>query len=293
VDTDLVIRCRRIDAPDLALIRRLVAEEGHRGRTHLSRRLCELWDWRQTNGRYREIACRDLLRRLQVRGLVTLPAPLHAARRAGYRNRFDPLPAAAQMPLVGALGPLRPGLEVQPVLTSAQRQTLKSLLGGYHYLGYQQATGAHRDYLGWYQGRPIAAVSFGPAAWKVAARDHYLGWSAPQRQARLPWVVNNNRFLLPPWVQVPHLASWVLSRCLRRLPVDWQATYGQDLALVETFIEKDRFAGHCYAAANWQCVGQSLGRGRNDRYNQQAQPIKTVWVYPLRPDVRELLLRAL
>ena len=289
METNVVIRCRRIQEPDLALIRRLIAEEGHRGRSHLSRRLCELWDWRQANGHYREIACRDLLRRLQVRGLVALPAPLGPSRRAGYHNTFAPLPAAAQVPLVGALGLLRQGIEVHRVTTSAQRQWLKNLLGNYHYLGYQQATGAHLDYLAWYQARPIAAVSFGPAAWKVAARDQYLGWSVAQRQSRLSWIVNNNRFLIPHWVQVPHLASFVLSRCLRRLRADWPAVYGQDLALVETFIEQDRFQGHCYAAANWQCVGQSLGRGRNDRFNQRAQPIKTVWVYPLRADFRQIL----
>ena len=289
METNLVIRCRRIQELDLALIRHLIAEEGHRGRSHLSRRLCELWDWRQANGHYREIACRDLLRRLQVRGLVALPDPLGPSRRAGYHNTFNPLPAAAQVPLTGVLGPLRQGIEVHRVTTPDHRQVLKNLLGNYHYLGYQQSTGAHLDYLTWYQERPIAAVSFGPAAWKVTARDQYLGWSAAQRQARLSWIVNNNRFLIPHWVQVPHWASFVLSRCLRRLRADWPAVYGQDLALVETFIEQDRFPGHCYAAANWQCVGQSLGRGRNDRFNQRAQPIKNVWVYPLRPDFRQIL----
>jgi hypothetical protein len=125
----------------------------------------------------------------------------------------------------------------------------------------------------------------------VAARDQFIGWSPQQRQERLPWVVNNDRFLVLPWVEVPHLASFVLSRCLRRLRSDWRQIYQQDLVLAETFIQKDRFRGCCYAAANWTYIGESLGRGRNDRFHQEALPIKTIWVYALRPEFRQVLCR--
>jgi hypothetical protein len=231
MDQELVIRRRAIAPADWVLIRQLIEAEGARGRSHLSNRLCELWDWRQANGRYRQIACRELLRRLQSKGLI----------------------------------------------------------GAYHYLGYQQATGAQLKYLLWYSDRPIACLSFGPAAWKLAPRDHYIGWSAQARQARLNWVVNNDRFLIVPGVQIRHLASSALGASLRRLRTDWQAVYGHDLALAETFIEADRFRGRCYAAANWVCVGQTQGRGRNDRTFAQALPVKTVWVYPLRADFRSVL----
>ena len=183
------------------------------------------------------------------------------------------------------------GKEIQVRLVQGAEEAglFKELIATYHYLGYQQARGGQMNYLAWHGDRPVAGLSFGPAAFRVAARDQFIGWSNPQRQAGLARIVNNDRFLILPWVQVRHLASFVLSRCLRRLASDWQQVYRQDLALAETFIEKDRFTGCCYAAANWRCVGESSGRGRNDRFHQAALPIKTVWLYPLRRDFRRIL----
>jgi hypothetical protein len=289
VDQDLVIRRRVIQPPDLALIRQLIAAEGAQGRSHLSNRLCELWDWRQANGRYRQIACREVLRRLEAKGLIQLPPPLKAARRTGYRNHTSLPELWDPAALTGSLAQIRPQVQLRLVQDSAHARTFAGLIGAYHYLGYQQATGAQLKYLVWYADRPIACLSFGPAAWKVATRDRYIGWSAQARQARLDWVVNNDRFLVVPGVQIRYLASYVLGATLRRLRADWQAVYGQDLALAETFIEDDRFRGSCYAAANWVCVGQTQGRGRNDRTFAQALPVKTVWVYPLRADFRGIL----
>jgi hypothetical protein len=284
-----MIRRRRIREEDLLLIRGLISAEGHRGRSHISNRLCETWDWRQANGRFRQIACRDLLRQLERKGLVKLPPPRRAARRVGYQNVVTPVALRDRVPVAGSLAPLRNEIQIHWVQGAEQARLFKGLIGTYHYLGYQQAQGAQVKYLARYRDRPVACLSFGPAAFRVAARDQFIGWSPQQRQARLPWVVNNDRFLMLPWVDVPHLASFVLSRCLRRLRSDWQQIYEQDLALAETFIQKDRFQGHCYAAANWTCIGESCGRGRNDRFHQGALPIKTLWVYPLRPEFRQVL----
>lgn len=289
MDQDLVIRRRVIEPRDLAVIRQLIVAEGAQGRSHLSNRLCELWDWRQANGRYRQIACRDLLRRLEAKGLIQLPPPLKAARRAGYHNATRLPELWDTLALVGPLAQFEPHLQLRLVQDAAQARVYAGLIGAYHYLGYQQATGAQLKYLVWYADRPVAGLSFGPAAWTLASRDHYIGWSAPARQARLAWVVNNDRFLIVPGVQIRHLASYVLGATLRRLRADWQQIYGHDLALAETFIEADRFRGSAYAAANWVCVGQTLGRGRNDRAFAQALPVKTVWVYPLRADFRAVL----
>ena len=289
MDQDLVIRRRVIQPSDLALIRQLIAAEGTQGRSHVSNRLCALWDWRQANGHDRQIACRDLLRRLEAKGLIQLPPPLKAARRAGYRNttrRPELWDAGA---LAGPLAPFRPQIQLGLVQEAAHHRIYAGLIGAYHYLGYQQATGAQLKYLVWSADRPMACLSFGPAAWKLAPRDHYIGWSAQARQARLAWVVNNDRFLIVPGVQIRCLASYVLGASLRRLRADWPAVYGQDLALAETFIEAERFGGSCYAAANWICLGQTQGRGRNDRAFAQALPVKTVWVYPLRADFRSVL----
>ena len=284
-----IIRRRRIGEEDLQLIRGLIGQEGHRGRTHLSERLCQLWDWRQANGRWREIACRDLLRQLEAKGLVQLPPPHHRTRQVGYQPRIGRRNLFCREAVAGPLASLKQEIQVRVVRESTETDVFKELVGTYHYLGGQPAAGAQVRYLAWYRDRPVAGMRFGPAAWRVAARDRFIGWSAAQRQARLPWVVNNDRFVIPPWVQVPGLASLVLSRCLRRLAADWQEVYRQELALAETFIEQERFTGRCYAAANWQWVGESTGRGRNDRFHQAALPIKTIWVYPLRPDFRQIL----
>lgn len=291
MDQNLVIRRRVIQPSDLELIRQLIVAEGAKGRSHLSNRLCELWNWRQSNGRYRQIACRELLRRLEAKGLIELPAPLSVARRAGYRNTTRLPELWDRVALAGPLAEFRPQIQLRVVQNAAHAQLYAGLIGAYHYLGYQQATGAQLKYLVWYADRPIACLSFGPAAWKLASRDHYIGWSAQTRQARLDWVVNNERFLIVPGVEIPHLASYVLAATLRRLRADWQQAYGHDLALAETFIEADRFRGSSYAAANWVCIGKTQGRGRNDRDFAQALSVKTVWVYALRSDFRALLSR--
>ena len=291
MDQEWVIRRRQIRHTDLLLIRELIRAEGHHGRSHISNRLCEIWDWRQANGRFRQIACRDLLRQLEGKGLVKLPPMLHAARRVGYHNRVPAVDLLDRISLEKPLALMREGIQVTLVQGSEQGRLFKGLIGTYHYLGYQQAQGGQVKYLATYRERPVACLSFGPAALRVAARDHFIGWSAQQRQARLPWVVNNDRFLILPWVGVPHLASFLLSRCLRRLRSDWHQVYHQDLSLAETFIEKGRFTGRCYAAANWTCVGESCGRGRNDRFHQETLPIKTIWLYALEPKFRQTLCR--
>ena len=293
MDLEWTIRRRRIEQQDLLLIGDLISTDGHRGRSYISNRLCEIWDWRQDNGRLRQIACRHLLRQLEGKGLVKLPPMLKSARRAGYVNRVPALDLLDQSRLAGPLSSMREELRMDLVEGAEPARLFKGLIGTYHYLGYQQATGAQVQYLVRYRERPVACLSFGPAAFKVAARDQFIGWSVPQRQARLAWVVNNDRFLLLPWVEVPNLASLVLSRCVRRLRSDWQQVYQQDLVLVETFLEKERFRGSCYAAANWTCVGASCGRGRNDRFHQESLPIKTHWIYALHPDFRQVLCRPL
>ena len=284
-----MIRRRVIREADLLLIQQLIEEEGAQGRSHISNRLCEIWNWRQANGRFRQIACRELLRRLEARGLIELPPRLCEARRAGYRNRTSTPDLLDYMPLRGRLREFQNQLGIQLVEDSKQLALYRGLVGTYHYLGYQQDTGAQLRYIAYFHDRPIACLSFGPAAWKIGARDQFVGWSAQARQQNLRWVVNNERFVILPWVQIKCLASHLLARAVRQLPGDWQRVYGHDLALVETFVEDQRFAGTAYAAANWICVGQTLGRGRNDRTHDQAAPIKTIWLRPLREDFRPFL----
>jgi len=164
------------------------------------------------------------------------------------------------------------------------------LLHQYHYLGYTSAVGQNVQYLVRdRQGRDLACLLFGAAAWKTQARDVFIGWTAAQRQARLGQVANNSRFLILPWVRVPELASHILGQVARRIAADWQGRYGQRVALLETFVERGRFRGSCYRAANWICVGQTRGRTRQDRRHAVQAPVKDVWVYPLQADFRKAL----
>lgn len=288
---ELIIRNRRLIEGDLTAIGSLIQSEGALGRSHLSRRLCRLWEWRQPNGAYREIACRDLLRQLERRGLIELPPALRAARRPGYQNRAQ-APGLAADPIAGALAGMKPELRIVPVATAPQRHQLRDWLAAYHYLGYQQPAGASLGYLIFWRDRPLACARFGPAAWKVAARDDFIGWSSEQRRLGLKGLVNNDRFLILPWVRVAHLASFLLGQLCQRLARDWRSVYQESIVLAETFVEARRFEGTCYRAANWLCLGQTRGRGRHDRKHQNAEPLKSVWGYPLTRDFRRALLEA-
>jgi hypothetical protein len=289
MDKEIIVRGRRIGAAEVAFIRGLISREGAQGRTHVSRVLCRRWEWRQANGSYREIACRALLRQLDCKGLIVLPAMRKPARRPGCRNTVAPLPPMDTAILEAPLSRLRPQVRVELVKGNAGERFHNSLVARYHYLGYRQPTGAALKYLCYYRERVVAALGFGPAAWKVACRDVFIGWEPAVREANLPGVVNNDRFVILPWVRVPHLASFLLGHCLRRLRRDWMAHYATPIVLAETFVERERFAGTCYRAANWRRLGETRGRGRNDRTHRNAEPVRDVFVYPLHPRFRESL----
>lgn len=285
---ECVIRKRRLGEEDLALIRGLIETEGSHGRSHLSRRLSRLWDWRQPIGAYREIACRGLLLRLERRGLIELPPRKSGVRAAGYQNVVQ-APLVPTDPIGESLVSIRSALRIEMVESATQRRLLKSLLGTYHYLGFRQPAGPSMAYLVFREDRPLACARFGPAAWKVEVRDRFIGWNPQQRVEGLRQVINNDRWLILPWVRPPHLASHLLGKFSRRLAADWHRRYQEPVVLAETFVDSSRFAGTCSRASNWQCVGSTKGRGRNDRENRAEQTIKDVWLYPLRRDWRNQL----
>jgi hypothetical protein len=248
--------------------------------------LCRLWNWRTDKGVLKDMACRSMLRKLEQRRLIVLPAPRMAgppARRirdiAHSRNRIET-----------DLEALRP-IRIEPLIGRGPTdQLFHCLMDRYHYLGCRGHVGEHLKYMVYDRhGRPLAALLFGSAAWKTAARDRFIGWDASTRQANLKWMTNNTRFLILPWVKVVNLASFVLGACLRRLSADWQCRYGHELCLVETFVDRSRFAGTCYRAANWMRIGQTKGRSRQDRYAQMKVPVKDLYVYPLAADFRQRL----
>lgn len=298
VEGRTLIQGRWWSREELQAIRVLV--EAHPGwsRWQLSRVLSEQFGWRTATGQLRDMAARHLLQKLAERGWLELPARRAAGGKQRLRALSEPDQAQGEL-FTQPAGPevieqglrsLRP-LEIlllapgHPAATDFVRH-----LARHHYLGYGGDTGASLRYLVRdREGRDLACALFGAAAWQVRARDEFIGWSAAQRRERLSAVVNNTRFLILPHVRVPHLASHLLGLLLRRLAGDWEQKYALRPVLAESFVERARFLGTCYQAANWQCVGQSSGRGRGDRTHRAALPIKDIYLYPLRADFRAQL----
>jgi hypothetical protein len=285
------IHGRLIGPAQLAALAALVRTHPHWSRRRLSQELCRLWQWHTPAGVLRDMAARHLLGKLEARGLVTLPA----RRTGGGRrpSRFIRPAGESQEPIVGALAPLQP-LELTLVAPrSESANAFGYYLREYHYLGYELPIGLNLRYLVRDRhGRTLAALLFGAAAWKVAARERFIGWSSAQRRARVNWLVNNTRFLILPWVRVPHLASHLLARVSRRIAADWHAKYQAPLVALETFVERERFTGACYRAANWQRLGQSAGRSRNDTTHARRVPVKDLYFFPLCQDWRAQLCAA-
>jgi hypothetical protein len=270
----------------------LIAEHTNWHRTALSLHLCQKWDWRNGAGRLKDMAARTLLLKLHARGLIDLPSPQRRTRRpcAQPPASFQPeLLALSPRPIAWDLQSLQP-VVLEPARSALSRRRVGQLLAQYHYRGFAGAVGENIQYLAQdAQGRELAVMVFGAAAWKVAARDQFIGWSVEQRTQRLGWLANQQRFLILPWVRVPHLASHLLALATRRLSQDWQSRYGHALCLVESFVEVERFAGTSYKAAGWLALGQTTGRTRQDRHRTLQTPIKTIWVRPLQTRFRELL----
>ena len=291
VTESLIIQGRQISPAQLQGLRHWVGANPHWSRWRLSRELATRWDWRNGAGVLKDMAARTLLLKLAQRGLIDLPQ-----RRQVPTNRMRcPAPPATEWPepsepIVGPLGKLSP-LSVQEVSGEpASRAWVKAALARFHYLGFGGAVGENLHYVvreG--RGRPLACLVFGAAAWKCQARDQFIGWTGGQRQRHLGRVANNSRFLILPWVKVPDLGSWILGQVAGRIARDWQAKYGHPVVLLETFVERERFRGTVYRAANWQPVGMTAGRTRQDRHTCLQVPVKDIYLYPLRRRFREPL----
>ena len=289
-----LIQGRMIGEAEVAQIQRLVAEHPQWSRWRSSREVAHQWNWRTGTGQLKDMAARTLLLKLEQRGQIILP-PRRQKTFSRMRQQVPP-PAAKCLdaPLALPLSELVPleFLEVSTVARAAGRRQFAALLHQHHYLSYRSPVGENLQYLVRdRQGRLVACVLFGAAAWQCAERDRWIGWAAARRAQQLHLLTNNTRFLILPWVRVPHLASHVLSRIARRLSRDWQAKYGHPIYLLETFVERERFAGTCYQAANWRHVGQTKGRSRQDRAEggRKQVPIKDIYLYPLHPRFREQL----
>jgi len=269
-------------------INEMIRNNPNWNRTRLSKALCEIWEWKNPNGQAKDISCRDMLRDLERDGKVQLPKKTFPSRSIGQKMNIKRL-IQDTTPIVCGLKDLMP-LEIEVVRVDGAWDEFKSLLDQYHYLGFDRTVGENMKYI--IRGRNGTIVScllFGSAAWKCKDRDIYIGWDAAARIAGLSYITNNTRFLILPWVKVPHLASHILGKIARRISDDWRDRYGHDLYCLETFVERGRFLGTCYKAANWRHVGSTTGRGRNSKSKRAAIPYKEVYLYPLTASFRERL----
>lgn len=288
---------RTFTVEELQVIRTLTRDCAALPRTELAYTLCELLDWRRPTGRLKNHEGRLLLEHLAAKGLVTLPPVRLAAAHRGPRPAPRSAQGAPAPALVGSVRDVAPlVLEVVPPGRTGPSRLWRELIGRYHYLGDRVPVGATLRYFVRSARRPeqvLACLGWTSAAWRIAVRDRWIGWPDAQRRQALPYVVNNSRFLILPWVQIKGLASHLLALCARQLPPDWARRYGVRPLLLETLVDAARFRGTCYRAANWLALGETVGRGRMDRANVlTGHAPKRVYVYPLGRDVRHRLCTA-
>ena len=279
---------RTFGTSELDLMRQIVRDFSGLGVTEIARTVCELLEWTRPTGGLKNHECRQLLERLQTEGFLKLPELRSLGGRGPRRADVSgacPEPA----PIACAASECEP-LELVLVEGKAESRRWREQMERYHYLGYRVPFGANLRYWVRHGEQELACLLWTSPAWKMQARDKWIGWSDEQRRHNLQGIVNNGRFLILPWVQVQGLASKILALSARQMPRDWESRYGHRPLLLETLVDTVRFRGTCYRAANWIRVGQTTGRGRMDReHASHGRAIKDIYVYPLARDVREHL----
>jgi hypothetical protein len=278
---------------ELDLIRRITREFANLTVTELAATLCELLEWRRPNGGLKSRECYLFLLELRRRGwLPWLPAVQPRHRREPRMKPETSAPPSAG--IWGLLHEYRP-VRLELIEDTEQRRLFRLYIEEHHYLGYRAPYGAQLRY--WVRVAqsnlpPVAALLFTSAAWRMAPRDQFIGWSDEMRERNLPLVINNSRFLIFPWTHIPHLASHILAQAARQLPKDWQARYGVQPVLMETLVDPARYRGTCYRAANWTQVGMTQGRGRMDRAHRAEVVPKQIFLFPLHRHWRQRLCAA-
>ena len=279
---------RRFDIGDLRLMRQLARGFSALGVTEIARTVCELLEWKRPSGKLKDHECRQLLERLEAEGFLELPE-LRKLGGKGPRRVALCEPCAEPAALGGTASEYEP-LQLVRVEGETESRRWREHVERYHYRGCRVPFGANLRYWVRNGDRDLACLLWTSPAWKMQARDAWIGWTDEQRRHNLQRVVNNGRFLVFPWIRVKGLASKILALSARQLPHDWESCYGYRPLLLETLVDATRFRGTCYRAANWIHVGETAGRGRIDREHQAAgQEVKDIYVYPLVRDVRQRL----
>lgn len=271
-------RSREITEHDISHIKRIIKKHSEKGRSHISRILCQDWQWYQENGQLKECAARDLLLRLEERNLVKLPSRLRPKNNQKKRSYN-------QIPFYNNTCQNKPVTDYNDpefhLVSSGDDYLWGFLLNHYHYLGCPKLVGKYLKYLVFLDGQPVACMAWASAAFKVKSRDDYIGWSTNTRKNKLHLVVNNTRFLVLPWIRIQNLASRILSSSLKRISADWESIHHHPLYLAETFVDLSRFHGTCYKAANWHYIGQTKGSAKKGNTYHRHGQTKAVYLYPL------------
>lgn len=281
-------RGRAVTAADAHFIRELIATSPGKSRRALSQQLCEAWNWKQSNGAPRDMVCRGLMLALSRAGHIELPALKRRPPNPFTVRCRPPAIEIDRSPIEMSLRELGP-LTLRSVRRTSQETHFNSLLETYHYLGYAQPVGEHLKFMVYAGERPVALFAWSSAARHLGPRDRYLGWSAQARGENIRGIAYNTRYLILPWVKVPHLASHLLAQMTRRLSAEWQSVYDHPVYFAETFIDTTRFAGTCYRAANWVYLGRTQGRGKDDLKHRPNRTLKDVLGLALTPGFRERL----
>jgi len=286
-EKSIILRGRNLSPEDIKFIKETIVKHWDKGRSFISRELCQHWRWYQENGRLKDQACRAILLSLERRGYLRLPP---RKREKNNCKVFDSVhsPEFCQKPLCGKVGDFR-SLTIELVRLSHKEPLWDYLVERYHYLGNPGIVGSYLKYLVYLDGQLAACLGWGAAAWRVTAREQFIGWNEQQKRQRLHLIANNVRFLILPWIKVKHLASKVLAANIKILPMDWQTFYGHRLVVLETFVDIARYRGTSYRAGNWLCVGQTKGVAKSGNRHIHHGRIKAVYLYPLSKDFRERL----
>jgi hypothetical protein len=282
-------RGRVIGESDVEFIRSLIQEHPKASRRKLSWELCQAWNWVQANGTPSDMVCRGLMLALERAGHITLPpvkgTPANPLVLRGRPRR----PEIEESPVTGSLKDLGE-LEFRLVRRTAEEPLFNGLIEHHHYLRYTHPVGEQLKYTVYAWNRPIACVAWSSAPRHLGPRDRFIGWGADERRRNIRFIAYQTRYLILPWVRIPHLASHILGRMARMVGRDWERIYGHGIYYLETFTDPERSRGICYRAANWIPLGLTTGRGKASTSHRPNRSLKQVWGYPLERQFRRLLV---
>lgn len=285
----LNFRGRQIGLADVTFLRELIAQHPGLSRRRLSVKVCEAWQWVQPNGQPRDMVCRGLMLALHRAGHIELPPKRWSpTNNAITHRRVAAVAPCDTTPIEGTLRSLGT-LEIRLVRRAQGESLFNYLVNQYHYLGFSRSVGEHLKYLVFWGERPVACLAWNSAPLRLTLRDKWVGAPRKAYAHNLHLIAYNSRYLIAPWVKVPHLASHLLGRIARRISADWQALYHHPIHLLESFVDIERFQGTSYRAANWICVGRSQGRGTKSKGGAKTS-LKELWVYPLNKHFRQKLI---